>query len=198
MVTDWFGDTIPFGEQITFVCERGHYFEDDYDQIELAYTCQDGSNPDFPDSRGFFDIPEKEEDWPRCLLAVECPKPPDAPEEGVKEFLPIAIPQDTVKNCLMDAEQLTLKCHSFMNIFIKNLTYGRDRLAQKLLCDGEKKDNFAPVDSCFEDDVHQNLTELLRQQCHGHFECSLPVPTYVLTGCDGMRRELKLEHLCGM
>ena len=68
-VTDWFGDPIPFGEQIRFVCERGLYFEDDFHQTEVAYTCQDGSNKDFKDKRGFFDVPELEEEWPRLELS---------------------------------------------------------------------------------------------------------------------------------
>ena len=67
-VTDWFGDPIPFGEQVRFVCQRGYFFEEDPAQIDVTYTCQDGSNEEYKDMKGFFDIPEKEEDWPRCLL----------------------------------------------------------------------------------------------------------------------------------
>ena len=67
-VTDWSGDPIEFGEQIRFVCERGYYFEDDPAQLDIAYTCQDGT--DNEDLRGFFDVPEMEEDWPRCLQGL--------------------------------------------------------------------------------------------------------------------------------
>ena len=67
-VSDWFNDTIPFGEQIRYVCQRGYFFEDDPLQLDVKYTCQDGSHNDHKDKRGFFDVPEKEEDWPRCLL----------------------------------------------------------------------------------------------------------------------------------
>ena len=69
-ITDWFGDTIPFGQQIRFVCERGYFFEVDPTQIDVKYTCQDGSKDEYKDKRGFFDVPEKEEDWPRCLLGM--------------------------------------------------------------------------------------------------------------------------------
>ena len=70
-VTDWFGDIIPFGEQIKFVCERGYFFEDDPSQLEQPYTCQDGLTNGYEEIRGFFDVPELEEDWPRCLLGNE-------------------------------------------------------------------------------------------------------------------------------
>ena len=67
-VSDWFGDPIPFGQQIRFVCERGYYFEDDPAQVDLLYTCQDGSAEEHKDKRGFFDVPQEEADWPRCVL----------------------------------------------------------------------------------------------------------------------------------
>ena len=70
-VSDWNGETIPFGEQIRFVCKRGYKFEVDPEQADVKYTCQDGSNKDFKDKRGFFDVPELETDWPRCVLGEE-------------------------------------------------------------------------------------------------------------------------------
>ena len=97
------------------------HFEDDFHQEEIAYTCQDGSNPDHKDKKGFFDVPEAEEEWPRCVLGPMCPVPPDAPDEGVKEYHPLAIPQSTVKNCALDAEDLTIKCHSFLSIYIRSI-----------------------------------------------------------------------------
>lgn len=64
-VTDWDGAPIPYGELIHFVCKRGLQFEEDPTQEEVTYTCQDGTDKDI--KKGFFDIPELEEDWPRCL-----------------------------------------------------------------------------------------------------------------------------------
>ena len=67
-VSDWDDLPIPFGQQVKFVCKRGHQFEDDPAQLDVKYTCQDGSDPNYKDKRGFFDVPEKEEDWPRCVV----------------------------------------------------------------------------------------------------------------------------------
>ena len=67
-VSDWFGETIAFGDQIRFVCERGYFFEEDPSQIDVKYTCQDGKAKGMEGKRGFFDVPELETDWPRCLL----------------------------------------------------------------------------------------------------------------------------------
>ena len=67
-VTDWFYEPIPFGEKIRYVCERGYYFEEDYSQIDVSYTCQDGSDSDLADKRGFFDVPHEELDWPQCVM----------------------------------------------------------------------------------------------------------------------------------
>ena len=69
-VTDWFGDPIPFGDEISFVCRKGYKFEEDPSQVDVRYTCQDGSNPEHKDKKGFFDVPEIEEDWPKCLLGI--------------------------------------------------------------------------------------------------------------------------------
>ena len=64
-VTDWDGLPIKFGDDVHFVCSRGTQFEEDPAQEEVTYSCQDGSAPGT--SKGFFDVPEKEDDWPRCL-----------------------------------------------------------------------------------------------------------------------------------
>ena len=69
--TDWFGEPIPFGDQIRYVCERGYQFEDDPSQIDVLYTCQDGTDEEHKDKRGFFDVPGSEEEWPRCVLGID-------------------------------------------------------------------------------------------------------------------------------
>ena len=66
--TDWFGEPIPFGDQIRYVCERGYQFEEDPSQVDLYYTCQDGSDEEHKDKRGFFDVPSSEDEWQRCVL----------------------------------------------------------------------------------------------------------------------------------
>ena len=50
------------------MCERGLMFEDDPAQEEQTYTCQDGTVSGT--NKGFFDVPEEEEDWPRCLQGM--------------------------------------------------------------------------------------------------------------------------------
>ena len=66
--TDWFGEPIPFGDQIRYVCERGYQFEEDPSQVDLFYTCQDGSDEEHKDKRGFFDVPGSEDEWQSCVL----------------------------------------------------------------------------------------------------------------------------------
>ena len=67
----------------------------------------------------------------------------------------------------------------------------------KKLCDGEKHDNFAPVNSCYDDGVGNEVKQFIKSNCHGQFECTISIPTLIITGCDGLRRELKTEHICG-
>ena len=67
-VTDWDGQPIEFGGDVHFVCDRGLMFEDDSAQEEQTYSCQDGTVKGT--KRGFFDVPEDEEDWPRCLRGI--------------------------------------------------------------------------------------------------------------------------------
>ena len=50
------------------MCERGLMFEDDPAQEEQTYACQDGTVSGT--KKGFFDVPEEEEDWPRCLQGM--------------------------------------------------------------------------------------------------------------------------------
>ena len=38
------------------------------------------------------------------FLAPLCPKPPDAPDEGIQEYLPIPIPIDPEEMCGLDDE----------------------------------------------------------------------------------------------
>ena len=64
-ITDWNGKPIAFGNSAHYACDRGFSFEEDPAQEEQTYTCQDGTAPDT--TRGFFDVPADEEDWPRCV-----------------------------------------------------------------------------------------------------------------------------------
>ena len=57
--------------------------QDDYQQTHVNYTCQDGFGGD-DQTKGFFDHPRDDDDWPRCSLAPTCPHPPDQPIEGYR------------------------------------------------------------------------------------------------------------------
>ena len=64
-VTDWDGVPIDFGGLITYVCKRGYKFEEDPLQENVQYECQDGTKSG--SSRGFFNIPKVDEQWPNCV-----------------------------------------------------------------------------------------------------------------------------------
>ena len=64
-INDWDGKPVAFGDLAHYVCDRGMMFEEDPEQLEVTYSCQDGSDKQF--SRGFFNVPLDESEWPRCL-----------------------------------------------------------------------------------------------------------------------------------
>ena len=68
-ITDWDGKPVAFGDSVHYVCDRGFSFEEDPAQEQQIYTCQDGTAPDT--ERGFFDVPDEEEEWPRCVKGKE-------------------------------------------------------------------------------------------------------------------------------
>ena len=182
-----------------FVCDRGYFFEEDPGQLDVKFTCQDGKAAGFEEKRGFFDVPDLEVDWPRCLLAPLCPKPPDVKEEGVKEYMPIPIPMAPLKMCALDSEDVTIQCPTFLKIFVNSVTYGRNSTLGKELCDGEKpKDNKSPAMSCFNEDQNAQILSDLQGACHHNFNCSYSVLTVPLDPvCDGLRRETRIEYICG-
>ena len=199
-VSDWFGAPIPFGSQIRYVCERGYFFEDDPSQEDVKYTCQDGSSEEHKDKRGFFDVPEKDTEWPRCLLAPLCPTPPNAPDEGVREHWPIPLPIEPNNVCYLDSEVAVLTCHSFLKVYVTNVTYGRDSATAKELCDGDKPNDFQSLGSgtCYNETYNDILRNEMAIHCHGSYNCSYEIQTVPLTSdCNGLRRETRIEYICG-
>ena len=117
----------------------------------------------------------------------------------MKEYLPIAIGLQPEKMCALNSEEIELRCHTFLSIYIKSVTYGRNSTLGKELCDGEKpKDSKAPALSCYDEDFNWSLLSDLDTLCLGHFNCSYLIPTVPLDPvCDGISRELRVEYLCG-
>ena len=129
-----------------------------------------------------------------------CPKPPDVPNEGIAEHLPIAIPLEPVKTCVLDSENIILTCKSFMSVYVTDVTYGRNSSTAKVLCDGEKPPDSKSLGSgtCYDDNHNAHLLHNIAVECHGQYNCSYNVPTVPLTtSCDGLKREVRVEHICG-
>ena len=194
-LTDWDGEPVMFGGEAVYVCERGHHFHDHYERPSVSFTCQGEGAA----NKGFFDVPERELDWPRCSLAPVCPEPPPAPTDGVREHLPLEPPVDRSEKCFLNGDLMHVTCHSFLNIYPTAVTYGRQAAAKKELCGGQSPADTraSPVD-CYDEEVNLQLLNVSRDLCRGHFNCSQEVPTVILSpACDGMRREYKIEYICG-
>ena len=103
---------------------------------------------------------------------------------------------------------MKIKCHSFLSVYLKTITYGRNYTNEKKLCDGEKPDDSKGVDSetdyCLRS--RKNWTKL-KNLCHGESSCMIPVSADMDatwkpekqfgTACNGLKRELRVEHICG-
>ena len=128
-----------------------------------------------------------------------CPAPPDVPEEGVAEYLPIAIPMDHNKVCTLDSEDVTLTCNSFLRIYITGVTYGRDSATGIELCDGEKPNGKSlGSGTCYNATHNEKLENDFALECHGTYNCTVYVPTVPLNpDCDGLRREVRTQYICG-
>ena len=134
------------------------------------------------------------------MSAPLCPKPPDTPGEGKKDFYPKAIGLEPHKLCGVNSEDINIKCHSFLTIFIESFSYGRNSTKGKELCDGEKtRDSKAPVMNCYNETFELGVVSELKGLCHGDFTCSYNIPTVPLDPvCDGLKREARIEYSCGM
>ena len=132
-----------------------------------------------------------------------------------RDVIPLPITVDSYKACSINDDTLLLRCHSFLSVFVTNVTYGRTaskvhqlvkhNLLQLVtlqgteLCDGDKpKDAFAPSQDCYDDSINKQLLETGRSECLGQYDCVTSVPTLPLTSeCDGKRREMRVEYSCG-
>ena len=101
--------------------------------------------------------------------------------------------------CAINSEDLEIKCHSFLSVFIESFSYGRNATKGKELCDGEKKrDSKAPAMNCFNETFEMEVVVELENICHGEYQCTYNIPTVPLDPiCDGMKREARIEFSCG-
>ena len=137
-----------------------------------------------------------------------CPKPPDVPEEGIRDFEPKIFPQEIENSCGIEGENIEIKCHSFLSVYLKTITYGRNYTNEKKLCDGEKPDDSKAVDSetdyCLRSRKNWKKWKSL---CHEESSCLIPVTAdmdsdwqsqfHFDAACNGLKRELRVEHICG-
>ena len=125
--------------------------------------------------------------------------PPEVPDEGVAEYLPIPIPMDRNKICTLDSEDVMLTCHSFLRIYVTAVTYGRDSATGRELCDGEKPNGKSlGSGTCYNETHNAKLENDFAFECHGTYNCTFYVPTVPLSpDCDGLRREVRTEYICG-
>ena len=82
-------------------------------------------------------------------------------------------------------------------MYIRNVTYGRKFENRKKLCDGEKPDDTeAPEKDCLMEDGIPSL--LLKTLCQGKAKCEGKIPSIPIDEtCDAMKREVRLEFICG-
>ena len=194
-LTDWFGETVPFGGSARYVCKRGMQFEEDPAQLDVLYECQDGADGVTP--RGYFNVPENPGDWPRCLEAPLCPTPPEKPVDGVREYRVRVRERPVSEGCGVDGEEINIVCHSFLNVYIRTAYFGRYRANVRNLCNGEKGQDSgtAPLTDCIEHGVNQTL----RDNCHGQYNCTTVIPYDAFDlgqDCEGKRREVNYTYFC--
>ena len=134
------------------------------------------------------------------FLAPLCPTPPDAPDNGVREHWPLPISIPPVKQCYLDSEVATLTCSSFLDVYVTNVSYGRDSATGKELCGGDKPKDISSLGTgtCYNETYNDYLKSEMSFYCHGTYNCTFTIPTVPLTtDCDGLRREVNIEHICG-
>ena len=132
--------------------------------------------------------------------APVCPKPPDAPADGVQEHLPIPIGLEPYNQCAVSEDEMSITCSSFLSIYITEVSYGRDSATKREMCGGDSPSDFQSLGSgtCYDDAYNSQLQGEIASECHGTYNCTFHVPTTPLTeDCDGLKREIKVNYTCG-
>ena len=103
---------------------------------------------------------------------------------------------------------MKIKCHSFLNVYLKTITYGRNYTNEKKLCNGESPDDSKGVASDTDYCLRSRRNwKALKNLCHGDSLCLIPVAADMDStwqskyqfgaACNGLKRELRVEHICG-
>ena len=138
------------------------------------------------------------------FLGPLCPKPPDIPEEGIRDFEPKVFEQEVAKVCNIEGETMEIKCHSFLSVYVRKVMYGRNYTNEKKLCDGEKPDDSKGVDA-ESDFCLRTFVGPVRQDCHGEPSCIVLVTDEMDKGwtkqfdlqCAPLKKELRVDYICG-
>ena len=103
------------------------------------------------------------------LSAPLCPTPPETPFEGTAIYEPVILEDEPLEICELPQNSLTIKCPSFLNIFIVSTIFGRSK-GSKELCDGSKDSVKLVNMDCLEYD--DNLATVTKN-CRGKSSCTV-------------------------
>jgi hypothetical protein len=116
----------------------------------------------------------------------------------VREYVPRVFELEPTRTCAVDGDVMKFRCHSFLRIYVQAASFGRSALNFKKMCDGNKKaDSNEPSQDCLS---QSRALEKMRDQCHGRSSCQQAITpdfTTLDSSCDGLKREARVDHICG-
>jgi hypothetical protein len=124
--------------------------------------------------------------------------------EGVRAFEPEVFPQEETLGCSVDGDILELKCHSFLQIYVRDAIFGRNYSNGKKMCDGDKpadsKEMRSKDDTCW-----MQIRGEAKTICHGVASCRIPVAQDLdrslnrplQSVCNGLKKEMRVSYICG-
>jgi hypothetical protein len=68
------------------------------------------------------------------VIAPLCPTPPQPPQDGLVVNNPMIIETSSQEVCAVNSDPMSMKCPSFLSIYIKTASIGRDPALGKILC----------------------------------------------------------------
>lgn len=107
----WFGDPIPFGDRVRYVCDRNTNFEDE-EMTSPELTCQGSVH------RGYFRAADHSAAWPRCVRTVSCAPPAPPPDNVTLTTRPPQPSVETHTACGIQRDSIEMTCPSFLSIVI--------------------------------------------------------------------------------